>query len=175
MWIFKLVPGLQVNNQEKVDDDDGTVWELVFEALCNHLEKMYPLRVVLIEWAWNNFSYLFSPPHCRYNKCMSCYSQLVPIKAFVLKRQAVAGKLGQTFRELHLLLQIFEWFCPIICWQLLTAKKIRSFLCRGHGNAKTADFQLGRFIVWWNRWCKRDKSNANSEQIVPTSVQTGRI
>lgn len=44
----------------------------------------------------------------RYNKCMSCYSQLVPIKAFVLKRQAMAGKMGQTFRELHILLQVFD-------------------------------------------------------------------
>jgi hypothetical protein len=40
---------------------------------------------------------------------MSCYSQLVPIKAFVLKRQAMAGKMGQTFRELHILLQVFDW------------------------------------------------------------------
>jgi hypothetical protein len=39
---------------------------------------------------------------------MSCYSQLVPIKAFVLKRQAMAGKMGQTFRELHILLQVFD-------------------------------------------------------------------
>jgi len=44
----------------------------------------------------------------RFNKCMSCYSQLVPIKAFVLKRQAMAGKMGQTFRELHILLQVFD-------------------------------------------------------------------
>lgn len=53
---------------------------------------------------WSSVFYI-----CRFNKCMSCYSQLVPIKAFVLKRQAVAGKMGQTFRELHILLQVFDW------------------------------------------------------------------
>lgn len=38
----------------------------------------------------------------RYNKCMQCYSQLVPIKAFVLKRQAMAGKMGQTLSLIHI-------------------------------------------------------------------------
>ncbi|XP_065571561.1 katanin p80 WD40 repeat-containing subunit B1-like isoform X2 [Artemia franciscana] len=44
----------------------------------------------------------------RYNKSMSCYTQLLPVKAFVQKRQAVVGKIGQTFRELHLLLQTLD-------------------------------------------------------------------
>uniref|UniRef100_A0A1B6E1F0 Katanin p80 WD40 repeat-containing subunit B1 n=1 Tax=Clastoptera arizonana TaxID=38151 RepID=A0A1B6E1F0_9HEMI len=41
----------------------------------------------------------------RYDKCVKCYNSLVPIRAFVLKRQTMQGKLGQSFRELHTLLQ----------------------------------------------------------------------
>jgi len=44
----------------------------------------------------------------RYSKCMSCYNQLVSIRAFTLKRQTLQGKLGQTFRELHILLQALD-------------------------------------------------------------------
>ncbi|OXA46792.1 hypothetical protein Fcan01_18512 [Folsomia candida] len=40
----------------------------------------------------------------RYNKSMECYRQLVTIRAFTLKRQTVPGKIGHTFRELHILL-----------------------------------------------------------------------
>lgn len=41
----------------------------------------------------------------RYNKCVKCYNSLVQIRAFLLKRQTVPGKLGHTFRELHIILQ----------------------------------------------------------------------
>ncbi|XP_075214127.1 katanin p80 isoform X2 [Lycorma delicatula] len=41
----------------------------------------------------------------RYNKCVKCYNSLVSIRAFLLKRQTVPGKLGHTFRELHITLQ----------------------------------------------------------------------
>lgn len=44
----------------------------------------------------------------RYNKCMSCFNQLVSIRAFLLKRQTLQGKLGQSFRELHILMQSLE-------------------------------------------------------------------
>ncbi|XP_054283158.1 katanin p80 WD40 repeat-containing subunit B1 [Macrosteles quadrilineatus] len=41
----------------------------------------------------------------RYKKCMKCYNSLVAIRTFLLKRQTMQGKLGHTFRELHILLQ----------------------------------------------------------------------
>ncbi|XP_067119645.1 katanin p80 WD40 repeat-containing subunit B1-like isoform X2 [Centruroides vittatus] len=44
----------------------------------------------------------------RYNKCMSCYNQLLSIRSFLLKRQTLQGKLGQSFRELHILMQCLE-------------------------------------------------------------------
>lgn len=41
----------------------------------------------------------------RYNKCMKCYNILVSVRTFLLKRQTVQGKLGQSFRELLTMLQ----------------------------------------------------------------------
>ncbi|ODN03976.1 Katanin p80 WD40 repeat-containing subunit B1 [Orchesella cincta] len=38
----------------------------------------------------------------RYNKSMECYRHLVAIRAFTLKRQTLQGKIGHTFRELHI-------------------------------------------------------------------------
>lgn len=48
----------------------------------------------------------------RYNKCVKCYNSLVSIRAFLLKRQTVQGKLGHTFRELHIMLQNLDsnWY-----------------------------------------------------------------
>ncbi|XP_022241045.1 katanin p80 WD40 repeat-containing subunit B1-like isoform X2 [Limulus polyphemus] len=44
----------------------------------------------------------------RYNKCVSCYNHLLSIRSFLLKRQTMQGKLGHSFRELHLLMQSLE-------------------------------------------------------------------
>ncbi|XP_077502512.1 katanin p80 isoform X2 [Amblyomma americanum] len=44
----------------------------------------------------------------RYNKCMSCYNQLLSIRSFLLKRQTMQGKLGHLFREMHILMQGLE-------------------------------------------------------------------
>ncbi|KAG1688799.1 Katanin p80 WD40 repeat-containing subunit B1 [Nymphon striatum] len=44
----------------------------------------------------------------RYNKCKACYNLLLSIKTFILKRQTMQGKLGQTFRELHNLMQSLD-------------------------------------------------------------------
>lgn len=41
----------------------------------------------------------------RYKKCLNCYKSLMTIRAFLLKRQTMQGKLGQSFRELHNLMQ----------------------------------------------------------------------
>ncbi|XP_022237452.1 katanin p80 WD40 repeat-containing subunit B1-like [Limulus polyphemus] len=41
----------------------------------------------------------------RHNKCASCYNHLLSIRAFLLKRQTMQGKLGHSFRELHMLMQ----------------------------------------------------------------------
>lgn len=51
----------------------------------------------------------FLSPSCdRYNKCMSCYNQLLSIRSFLLKRQTMQGKLGHLFREMHILMQGLE-------------------------------------------------------------------
>lgn len=44
----------------------------------------------------------------RYNKCVKCYQSLLSIRAFLLKRQTMQGKLGHTFRELHILLEALD-------------------------------------------------------------------
>ncbi|KAG8293631.1 Katanin p80 WD40 repeat-containing subunit B1 [Homalodisca vitripennis] len=44
----------------------------------------------------------------RYKKCIKCYNSLVTIRTFLLKRQTMQGKLGHTFRELHILLQALD-------------------------------------------------------------------
>ncbi|XP_076047816.1 katanin p80 WD40 repeat-containing subunit B1-like isoform X2 [Oratosquilla oratoria] len=41
----------------------------------------------------------------RYNKCVECYNHMMSIRAFLLKRQTVSGKMGHTFRELVILMQ----------------------------------------------------------------------
>ncbi|XP_076358213.1 katanin p80 WD40 repeat-containing subunit B1-like isoform X2 [Tachypleus tridentatus] len=41
----------------------------------------------------------------RHNKCATCYNHLLSIRAFLLKRQTMQGKLGHSFRELHMLMQ----------------------------------------------------------------------
>lgn len=74
------------------------------------------LRIVLKNFASVIKTNITAPPSIgidlqreeRYNKCMSCYNQLVSIRAFILKRQTLQGKLGQTFRELHILLQVLD-------------------------------------------------------------------
>ncbi|XP_046400090.1 katanin p80 WD40 repeat-containing subunit B1 isoform X2 [Ischnura elegans] len=45
------------------------------------------------------------PREERYRKCMACYEHLVSIRSFLLKRQTLQGKLGQSFRELHVQMQ----------------------------------------------------------------------
>ncbi|XP_043224557.1 katanin p80 WD40 repeat-containing subunit B1-like isoform X2 [Amphibalanus amphitrite] len=44
----------------------------------------------------------------RYNKCKGCNDQLLSIRAFLLKRQTLQGKIGQTFRELQILMQALD-------------------------------------------------------------------
>ena len=44
----------------------------------------------------------------RYNKCISCYNHLLNVRAFILKRQTLQGKLGRSFRELSILMQTLE-------------------------------------------------------------------
>jgi katanin p80 WD40 repeat-containing subunit B1 len=44
----------------------------------------------------------------RYAKCVKCYDNLISIRAFLLKRQTMQGKLGQSFRELQSLLYAIE-------------------------------------------------------------------
>lgn len=44
----------------------------------------------------------------RYNKCIECYNHMMSIRAFLLKRQTVQGKLGHSYRELVILMQSFE-------------------------------------------------------------------
>ncbi|XP_041455227.1 katanin p80 WD40 repeat-containing subunit B1 [Lytechinus variegatus] len=44
----------------------------------------------------------------RYNKCSKCYNYLIATRGYVEDKQHVSGKLGSTFRELHLLLAQLE-------------------------------------------------------------------
>ncbi|XP_015792145.1 katanin p80 WD40 repeat-containing subunit B1 isoform X1 [Tetranychus urticae] len=44
----------------------------------------------------------------RYHKCMGVYNHLLNVRAFILKRQTLQGKLGRTFRELSILFQNLE-------------------------------------------------------------------
>ncbi|KAK8393920.1 hypothetical protein O3P69_006926 [Scylla paramamosain] len=44
----------------------------------------------------------------RYNKCVECYNHMMSIRAFLLKRQTVQGKMGTVYRELVILMQAFE-------------------------------------------------------------------
>ncbi|XP_021913295.1 katanin p80 WD40 repeat-containing subunit B1 isoform X2 [Zootermopsis nevadensis] len=44
----------------------------------------------------------------RYSKCVKCYSSLMSVRAFLLKRQTLQGKLGHAFRELHVLMQSLD-------------------------------------------------------------------
>jgi hypothetical protein len=39
---------------------------------------------------------------------MECYKDLVKIRSLILKRQAMQGKLGHTFRELSILMQYLD-------------------------------------------------------------------
>lgn len=44
----------------------------------------------------------------RYAKCVKCYDNLIAIRTFLLKRQTMQGKLGQSFRELQSMLYAIE-------------------------------------------------------------------
>lgn len=44
----------------------------------------------------------------RYAKCVKCYENLIAIRTFLLKRQTMQGKLGQSFRELQSMLYAIE-------------------------------------------------------------------
>jgi len=44
----------------------------------------------------------------RHRKCMQCYKDLVKIRALIIKRQSMQGKLGHTFRELAILMQYLD-------------------------------------------------------------------
>ncbi|XP_066973076.1 katanin p80 WD40 repeat-containing subunit B1 isoform X18 [Macrobrachium rosenbergii] len=44
----------------------------------------------------------------RYNKCVECYNHMMSIRAFLLKRLTVPGKMGTLYRELVILMQAFD-------------------------------------------------------------------
>ncbi|XP_076242540.1 katanin p80 isoform X2 [Calliopsis andreniformis] len=44
----------------------------------------------------------------RYHKCLSCYEKLSTIRSILLKKQAMPGKLGVSFRELTVLIRSLE-------------------------------------------------------------------
>ncbi|XP_045595443.1 katanin p80 WD40 repeat-containing subunit B1-like isoform X2 [Procambarus clarkii] len=78
---------------------------------CNALKLMIKNFAVMIK------SNMSGPIHSvgvdisreeRYNKCIECYNHMMSIRAFLLKRQTVPGKLGPMYRELVILMQAFE-------------------------------------------------------------------
>ncbi|XP_074646199.1 katanin p80 WD40 repeat-containing subunit B1-like [Tubulanus polymorphus] len=74
------------------------------------------LRLILKNFSSVIKSNMLAPPGLgvdisredRYRKCKQCYSQLMDIRAIVSTKQQVSGKLGNTFRELHLLMNMLE-------------------------------------------------------------------
>ena len=66
-----------------------------------------PVTLPLYHGVHNQY---FSPCDCvcRYNKCVECYNHMMSIRAFLLKRQTVQGKMGTVYRELVILMQAFE-------------------------------------------------------------------
>ena len=44
----------------------------------------------------------------RRNKCIESYDMMMSIRALVQKRQALSGNLGHTYRELYILMQVFD-------------------------------------------------------------------
>lgn len=44
----------------------------------------------------------------RFNKCVECYNHMMSIRAFLLKRQTVPGKMGPMYRELVILMGAFD-------------------------------------------------------------------
>ncbi|XP_022247126.1 katanin p80 WD40 repeat-containing subunit B1-like, partial [Limulus polyphemus] len=90
----------------------------VYDLLQNRFETYMSAGCSCLKLILKNFASLINsniaaPPGVgvdisreeRYNKCVSCYHQLLSIRAFLLKRQTLSGKLGQSFRELQLLMQ----------------------------------------------------------------------
>lgn len=45
------------------------------------------------------------PREERYAKCMQIHKLLLDVRAFLLKRQTLQGRLGAAFRDLHTLMQ----------------------------------------------------------------------
>ncbi|XP_076333186.1 katanin p80 WD40 repeat-containing subunit B1-like isoform X3 [Tachypleus tridentatus] len=90
----------------------------VYDLLQNRFETYMSAGCSCLKLILKNFASLINsniaaPPGVgvdisreeRYNKCVSCYHQLLSIRAFLLKRQTLSGKLGQSFRELQHLMR----------------------------------------------------------------------
>ncbi|CAG0879629.1 unnamed protein product [Darwinula stevensoni] len=107
MWNLDLCVALLPSLQELLESK----FELHMTTGCN------ALKVILKNFASVIKTNISVPVHTvgvdisreeRYGKCMECYNQLLSIRAFILKRQTLQGKLGHLFRELHLLMQSLD-------------------------------------------------------------------
>ncbi|KAL1434207.1 hypothetical protein MTO96_011849 [Rhipicephalus appendiculatus] len=98
-----------------------TILPAIFDLLQSKYESYMStgcacLRILLKNFASIIKTNITAPPGVgvdisreeRYNKCMSCYNQLLSIRSFLLKRQTMQGKLGHLFREMHILMQGLE-------------------------------------------------------------------
>ncbi|XP_054917560.1 katanin p80 WD40 repeat-containing subunit B1 isoform X3 [Dermacentor andersoni] len=98
-----------------------TILPAIFDLLQSKYESYMStgcacLRILLKNFASVIKTNITAPPGVgvdisreeRYNKCMSCYNQLLSIRSFLLKRQTMQGKLGHLFREMHILMQGLE-------------------------------------------------------------------
>lgn len=99
---------------------------VLLPAICNLLHSKYEMYMSVccdsLQLILKNFSSLiktnvqWSSPTIgvdiskeeRYAKCVKCYDQLIAIRTFLLKRQTMQGKLGQSFRELQSMLYAIE-------------------------------------------------------------------
>lgn len=90
------------------------------ELLSSKYENYVHTSCACLKLILKNFTSLFNqnikcPPSGiditreeRYNKCSKCYSYLIATRGYVEEKQHVSGKLGSSFRELHLLLDQLE-------------------------------------------------------------------
>lgn len=101
------------NTQEKKICSPRVFLERTWGAIYHLCHRIFISFSGFQRNCWSTSSLYLSLPtlarNNRYNKCMSCYNHLLSVRAFILKRQTLQGKLGRSFREMSILMQNLEW------------------------------------------------------------------
>lgn len=86
-------------------------YEMYMSVCCESLQLILKNFATLIktnvQWSSPTIGVDISKEE-RYAKCVKCYDHLISIRTFLLKRQTMQGKLGQSFRELQSMLYAIE-------------------------------------------------------------------